>query len=88
MTDDTLKVFLDEHLSRINNSIAAVSEGVTGLHTAVADTRRDIGGLDEKLVRIQEALYYMAHKVLPPPQSEELRSMLPDPPKRLASFGR
>lgn len=79
---------LNERLGRIENGLLALSEGVTGIHTAVADTRRDIGGLGDKLARIQEALYYMAHKLLPPAQSEELRSLLPDPPKRLVSFGR
>jgi archaellum component FlaC len=87
MSEEQFKA-LNERLSKIDNGLVLVSEGVTGLHTAVADARRDIGGLGEKLVRIQEALYYIAHKILPAPQSEELRSMLPDPPKRLASFGR
>lgn len=87
MTEEQFKA-LSERLDKIDNGLVTVSEGVTGLHTAVADARHDIGGLGEKLVRIQEALYYIAHKTLAPSQSEELRSMLPDPPKRLASFAR
>lgn len=87
MTEEQFKE-LDGRLNRIEHGLVLVSEGVTGLHTAVADTRHDIGGLGDKLVRIQEALYYIAHKSLAPAQSEELRSMLPDPPKRLASFSR
>ena len=44
---------LDERLERIENGLVLVSEGVSGLHTAVADARHDIGGLGDKLVRIQ-----------------------------------
>ena len=87
MSEEQLQA-LNERLGSIDNGIAQVSEGMTSLHTAVADTRHAIGGLDEKLVRIQEALYYLAHKTLPVQQSEELRSMLPDPPKRRASYAR
>ena len=75
---------MDGRLGKVENELA---EGMSGLHTAAADTRRDIGRLDKKLVKIQEALYFMAHKMMAPEHSEELRSTLPDPPKRRVSFG-
>lgn len=83
--DDSLGA-IGQRLEKIDAGVDRVFEGVTRLHTAVADTRHDLGVLSEKLVRIQEAIYFMAHSLLAPEQSEELRSMLPDSPKRRLSF--
>jgi hypothetical protein len=77
---------IDAAIGRIDGKIDRVLEALTGLHTSLADARRDLSVLGEKMVRVQEALYYMASKSMAPEHSEELRSMLPDPPKRRASF--
>jgi archaellum component FlaC len=87
MTEEQHKA-LDERLEAIGNTLGQVAKGITGLHTSAAETRRDIRSLDQKLARVQEALYYIGFKILHPSESEELRSMLPDPPERLSSVGR
>lgn len=74
---------LEERLDRHSTKVL---EAVSRNATAVAETRRAIGALDEKLDGVQEAIYFMAHCSLTDMEAEQVRSMLPNPPKRLASF--
>jgi len=81
----------DQILSEIravDQKVDRVLEAVSSNATAIAETKRSIRALDDKLVGVQEALYFLAHKKLTDMEAEQLRSMLPDPPKRLASMER
>lgn len=70
----------------LDSRLQSIQQGIGFLHTAIADTRRDIGALDDKLVKIQEAVYFLAHKTVGDETSEEFRSLLPDPPRRRRSI--
>jgi len=73
-------------IKAVDQKVGRVLEVVSSNATSIAETKRSIRALDDKLVGVQEALYYLAHKSLTDMEAEQLRSMLPDPPKRLASI--
>lgn len=82
-----------DQLSKLEELIGAntvqlnrVAELVSANATSIAETRRDIRALGDKLVGVQQAIYFMAHKKLSDSEAEQLRSMLPDPPRRLSSI--
>lgn len=90
-SDKTLQAFREEtrdQLKKLEAQLNQVMELVGVNATSIAETRRDIRALGDKLVGVQGAIYFMAHKKLDDSEAEQLRSMLPDPPRRLASFAR
>jgi hypothetical protein len=86
---DTEKILgaIGELGARTEAALAELKDDLGRLHTLQADTRRDLGALDQKLARIQEALYFGFFKFMARAESEKLRSMLPDPPERSRGVG-